>query len=53
MTENERLALEVFMDKPTIEYTSNDFDDVFDDILSAVVNTQTDHKFGGDDDDDI
>ena len=38
MTKNERFALEVFIDKPTIEYTSNDFDDILDDNLSAVVN---------------
>ena len=41
------------MDKPTIEYTSNDFDDVLDNNLSAVVNTWTDHEFGDNDDEDI
>ena len=49
MTKNERFAPEVFIDKPTIKYTSNDFDDVPDDNLSALVNARTDHEFGDDD----
>ena len=53
MTENERFAPEMFMDKPAIKYTSDDFDDVIDDDLSAVVNAQMDDEFGDDHDEDL
>mmetsp|Transcript_11861 Transcript_11861/g.19232 ORF Transcript_11861/g.19232 Transcript_11861/m.19232 type:complete len:159 (-) Transcript_11861:117-593(-) len=53
MTENERFTLEMFVDKPTIEYTSDDSDDVIHDNLSAVVNAQMDGEFGDDHDEDL
>ena len=49
MSESERAALEAFMDKPTVEYTSNESNDVMDDDFSVAVNDPT----ADSDDDDV